>query len=234
MSSEFGDVELYYRKFYDQMPCGCEQGGVARLAHSKIERPFGPRVHFAKVLEVGAGSGLHFPFVRHSLDHYEMSDVDETSLDVVRRRFGERSGVSVSIADAQALPHRDASQDRIVATCVLLHLHEPEAALREWRRVTRPGGVVSIYVPNEPSLLTRTGRAVTSRRAAKKAGYQGFDLMIARDHINHGWGLDQMIRYVFRDDRLRVVSWPIPRSPISTRVFTVYHAYIGGRVSRPA
>ncbi|HEY2042849.1 MAG TPA: class I SAM-dependent methyltransferase, partial [Jatrophihabitans sp.] len=118
----------------------------------------------------------------------------------------------------------DASVDRVIATCVLLHLPRPEQALQEWRRILRPGGVASIYVPNEPTLITRAGRAITTRRAARRAGFQGFDLMIAREHINHGWGLDQMIRYVFRDDVLRARTWPIPHGPMSSRVFTVYQA----------
>ena len=87
-------------------------------------------------------------------------------------------------------------------------------------------GIVSIYVPNEPGLLTRAGRALTSRRAANRAGFEGFDLMIAREHINHGWGLDQMIRHVFHTDDLRIHAWPIPRAPLSSRVFTVYQATV--------
>jgi SAM-dependent methyltransferase len=108
----------------------------------------------------------------------------------------------------------------------MLHLPDPESALVEWRRITRPGGVVSIYVPNEPGVLTRLGRAVTTRRAAQRAGFQGFDLMMAREHHNHGWGLDKLIRHTFRDDDLLVSSWPIPRAPFSSRVFSVYHARI--------
>jgi phosphatidylethanolamine/phosphatidyl-N-methylethanolamine N-methyltransferase len=221
--ARYGNIDVYYKEFYAQMPCGSESGCVAKLAHRFIERPYGPDVVHDYVLEVGAGDGLHLPFVRHTFGRYEMTDINEASIELARKRAAGRSAVEVSLADAQHLPHADASVDRLIATCVLLHLPQPEQALREWRRVTRPrGGSLSIYVPNEPSCLTRTGRAVTSRRAAKKIGFEGFDLMIAREHINHGWGLDQMIRHVFYDDELHAHAWPIPHSPFPARVFTVY------------
>jgi phosphatidylethanolamine/phosphatidyl-N-methylethanolamine N-methyltransferase len=223
----YGNVSVFYKEYYARMPCGGEGGSVAKLAHNYIERPFGPAVVRDEVLEVGAGDGLHLPFVKHGFRRYLMTDTNQESLEMAKERVAGRRGVECGLADAQDLPYADASFDRLIATCVLLHLPQPEQALQEWRRVTRPGGIVSIYVPNEPGLLTRAGRAVTSRRAAKRAGFEGFDLMIAREHINHGWGLDQMIRHVFHADDLRAHAWPIPRGPLSSRVFTVYQATVG-------
>jgi SAM-dependent methyltransferase len=46
------------------------------------------------------------------------------------------------LADAQALPLRDASCDRLLAAQMLYHVPDREAALREMRRVLRPGGRV--------------------------------------------------------------------------------------------
>ena len=227
-ADSYGDVATYYRDFYADLPCGKETGSVARLAHTRMEKPFGSDVDFSRVVEVGAGGGLHFGFVRHGYDTYEMTDLDAGGLAAAKARVGEPSGVSYQVMDAQQLAHGDGAVDRLIATCVLLHLQRPEAALEEWRRVTRPGGVVTAYVPNEPGLLTRLGRGLTTRRAAERSGYRGFDLMMAREHINHGWGLDQMIRHVFRHDELRIDTWPVPRAPVTARVFTVYHATIGG------
>jgi ubiquinone/menaquinone biosynthesis C-methylase UbiE len=48
------------------------------------------------------------------------------------RRFG--------VADAAGLPVRTASVDAVVASMVLYHVDERRAALREFRRVLRPGG----------------------------------------------------------------------------------------------
>jgi phosphatidylethanolamine/phosphatidyl-N-methylethanolamine N-methyltransferase len=223
----YGNVDVFYKEYYARMPCGNEGGIVAKLAHNFIERPFGPQVVHDEVLEVGAGDGLHLPFVKHDFRRYLMTDINEESLEMAKKRVAGRRGVEFGLADAQDLPYEDASFDRLIATCVLLHLPQPEQALLEWRRVTRPGGIVSIYVPSEPGLLTHAGRALTTKREAKRAGFQGYDLMIAREHINHSWGLDKLIRHVFHTDDLRAHAWPIPGAPQACRAFTVYQATVG-------
>ncbi len=46
--------------------------------------------------------------------------------------------------------------------------------------------------------------------------------MMAREHINHAWGLDKQIRYVFRNDSVRLIGWPLKKAPLCGRVFTIY------------
>ena len=72
--------------------------------------------------------------------------------------------------NAEALPYEDEKFDRVIATCLLIHLREPEAALKEWMRVLKEGGVITVYVPNEPGLLLRLLQATTTRRKQKKIG----------------------------------------------------------------
>ena len=45
-----------------------------RRGHAALEAPFGPDCHFARTLEVGAGTGEHLAFVRHGFDEYLMTD----------------------------------------------------------------------------------------------------------------------------------------------------------------
>lgn len=56
------------------------------------------------------------------------------------------AGVSVELLAAEAgeLPFEDGAFDVVHAHQVLQHLTDPVAALREMRRVTRPGGVVAV------------------------------------------------------------------------------------------
>jgi SAM-dependent methyltransferase len=53
-------------------------------------------------------------------------------------------GVTVVTGDATALPVPDASFDAVFASALLQHLADPLAALREARRVARPGAVIGV------------------------------------------------------------------------------------------
>src|SRR5439155_9671254 len=50
--------------------------------------------------------------------------------------------------DVSAMPFAGASFDKVILSEVLEHLDDDAAALREVRRVLRPGGVLAISVPN--------------------------------------------------------------------------------------
>jgi len=63
------------------------------------------------------------------------------SLDIDPRA---RPGV---VGDGHALPFRDATFDVIVANNVIEHLHDPADAVREMRRVLRPGGQLLYTIP---------------------------------------------------------------------------------------
>lgn len=70
----------------------------------------------------------------------------EEALGVARaeaRRRG-RSDIGFSVADAHALPFPDDTFDVVHAHQVLQHVGDPVLALREMRRVCRPGGIVAV------------------------------------------------------------------------------------------
>jgi ubiquinone/menaquinone biosynthesis C-methylase UbiE len=58
-------------------------------------------------------------------------------------------------ADAGRLPFPDATFERILCRDLIHHLPEPDAALRELRRVARPGGTVWVIEPNGKNPLVR-------------------------------------------------------------------------------
>jgi SAM-dependent methyltransferase len=57
---------------------------------------------------------------------------------------GRAPRAALLVADAMALPVRDAAADLTLAMHMLYHVPEPERALRELRRITRPGGLVIV------------------------------------------------------------------------------------------
>src|SRR5688572_15669999 len=53
------------------------------------------------------------------------------------------------LADARALPIPDGTLDYLCSSHVLEHLPDPIAALHEWHRVLRPGGLLYLVVPDK-------------------------------------------------------------------------------------
>lgn len=72
-------------------------------------------------------------------------DVSAKVIDVARTAAADAgTDVAFDVADAYELPFPDDSFDVVHAHQVLQHLSDPVAALREMRRVTKPGGVVAV------------------------------------------------------------------------------------------
>ena len=82
-----------------------------------------------RVLDVGCGVKPYYPFFAEVAAEY-------VGVDVVENPAAELLG------PVEALPVEDASFDVVLCTQVLEHCDDPAQAVRELRRVTRPGGRV--------------------------------------------------------------------------------------------
>ncbi|MEW6279047.1 MAG: methyltransferase domain-containing protein [Candidatus Eremiobacterota bacterium] len=107
-----------------------------------LDRLYGARkrILFAglrgRVLEIGAGTGINRGYLPPEVEWLPLEpevDLHES----IRRR---QPGVEVLTAPAEALPLPDASVDGVICSLVLCSVTDPERALREARRVLRPGG----------------------------------------------------------------------------------------------
>ena len=74
-----------------------------------------------------------------------------------------RQAVELLAADAAALPLRDGAADLTLAMHMLYHVPDPSQAVRELRRVTRPGGRVVIGL-NGPGHLRQLREVVAAAR----------------------------------------------------------------------
>jgi predicted SAM-dependent methyltransferase len=52
------------------------------------------------------------------------------------------------VADASKLPYEDATVDEIFAGHILEHFGQHDDVLKEWHRVLKPGGLITIVVPD--------------------------------------------------------------------------------------
>jgi len=211
------EVDSFYADCYEAVLGEGAAGRAVAVAHRQMER--GVVDPFPRVLEVGAGSGQHREYVKHPYETYVETDLrlEGRVESVVNGRTLVREP-----ADACNLSYDDGSFDRLIATCLLIHLAEPEQALAQWRRVVRQGGLLSIYVPCDPGALLRLTRRLTTARKVRKLGFDNYDLVLAREHRNHADALDVIIRHAFKGDGLTVNHWPFRIRSWNLNYFAVY------------
>jgi ubiquinone/menaquinone biosynthesis C-methylase UbiE len=127
-----------------------------------------------RLLEIGVGTGYY------SLDlaewvapdgTLELFDLQQKFLDHVMRAAEGRglSNLVPTQGDATDLPHEDASVDAVILTAVLGEIPDGAAALREVRRVLKPGGRLVVgELFGDPHFTTRAGL----ERMGREAGLQ--------------------------------------------------------------
>lgn len=100
----------------------------------------------ASWLDVGCGTGALSAAIRSAAAPAAVTGIDPSPAfaDTARAALGD--GADVHVGDAQSLPFADDRFDATVSGLVLNFVPQPLAALQEMRRVTRPGGVVGVYV----------------------------------------------------------------------------------------
>jgi len=93
------------------------------------------------VLEVGIGSGLNLPFYSSAVTHVHGIDVSPELLAMARWKIDRlRFPVELVCQSAEQLPFDRGSIDTVVTTWTLCSIPDPVKALREMKRVLKPGG----------------------------------------------------------------------------------------------
>jgi SAM-dependent methyltransferase len=184
-------------------------GFMAKVLHRNMEKPYRSGKKFDLVLEIGAGGSEHYPFVKHSFDEYWESDLRYEKSTASKFGVNNLTKTKKMFLDAQDLSGlEDNSFNRIIATCVLLHLRDIEGALIQWRRVVSDGGVITIYVPSEPGLLLSVAQYLTTRRKFEKQGVE-YHSWQYQEHVSYFPRAKVLINKVFSEDKIVLKKFPV-------------------------
>jgi ubiquinone/menaquinone biosynthesis C-methylase UbiE len=124
-----------------------------------------------RLLEVGPGTGYYALPVAEWVSPggtLDVVDVQQEMLDHTMRRAAEQGigNISPVRADARALPFEDDSFDGAYLVTVLGEIPDQGAALRELRRVVRPGGRIVVgELFGDPHMVTHAALAERARAA---------------------------------------------------------------------
>jgi ubiquinone/menaquinone biosynthesis C-methylase UbiE len=100
----------------------------------------------AKILDVGCGPGTITADLADRVPQGHATGIDAAReiIDQARAATGDRGNLDFATGDVYALDYPDGSFDVVHAHQLVQHLGDPVRALREMRRVTRPGGLVAV------------------------------------------------------------------------------------------
>jgi len=109
-----------------------------------------------KVIDVGAGAGRHsYEAYRRGADviAFDQNADELAEVDTMLQAMGaageapKSAKAEVAVGDALALPYPDDTFDVVIASEILEHVPDDDAAIAELVRVLRPGGRLAITVP---------------------------------------------------------------------------------------
>jgi SAM-dependent methyltransferase len=138
-----------------------------RALHAHVERALAgilPAQTFTELLDAGCGTGGLIRRLGRSHPTWRWSGVDLSPIacEFARNRVGD--GERIFEASVTKLPIGDATFDAVTSLDVIYHVDDDTAALREFFRVLRPGGVLVVNVPAYPWLWSYHDEATHAQR----------------------------------------------------------------------
>ena len=125
----------FFAMTYDRQMTKVEKAGLRAYREGLLAGAAG------RVLEIGAGTGSNLRFYGPAVESLTLTEPETPMLRRLERKAREQSpGATVLRAPAEDLPFEDATFDVAVSTLVLCGVDDQPRALRELRRVLRPGG----------------------------------------------------------------------------------------------
>lgn len=211
------ELDGFYTEGYEKIMGTGVIGLFWKYIHSRLDK----NSHCSStsvLLEIGAGHGQHFELTSLAPALYIETDV-RTSLGYIiplAEADLRLSGHIKRLMNAEILDDiPSATVDIVIVSCVLAHLNNPDKALLEWRRVLKPGGCLSLYIPCEPGVFLRLVRFFTTRKKFKSLGLTQADTHWL-EHRNHYPLMSFLVKKTFKSDRheeklfpFRLLHWDL-------------------------
>ena len=125
----------FFAMTYDRQISGAEKAGLRALRERLLAGASG------EVLEIGGGTGANLTCYGPAVTALTVTEPEPAMLRRLERKAGQqRPSARVLRAPAEDLPFDDHVFDVAVSTLVLCGVDDQPRALRELRRVLRPGG----------------------------------------------------------------------------------------------
>jgi SAM-dependent methyltransferase len=207
----------FYENSFDGLYATGFTGFLKGIVHKLMESPF-RNSRDEKILEVGAGSGIHLKYVNKMFNEYYMTDI------VIDQDFkfqDSQRKLVIMEQDAQNLDFENDNFDRVIATCLIAHLDDPIRALGEWRRVTKNKGDITIYVPCEPGILLRLFRFVFILPKSLLRGVSEFNSSIVLEHRNSYLLVKHSMKKEFEGDEVKLRRYPFPFLSWNFNIFAI-------------
>ncbi|AQQ52638.1 class I SAM-dependent methyltransferase [Planococcus lenghuensis] len=129
-----------FTNVYDPIMKPLETGGFGAIRENLLREATG------RVLEIGAGTGVNFPYYDAAVEAVDAIEPDDDMRNQSHERVREATvPIRLHAVRAENLPFPDQSFDTVVATLVFCTIPHPTLALREIERVSKPGARVLFF-----------------------------------------------------------------------------------------
>jgi ubiquinone/menaquinone biosynthesis C-methylase UbiE len=194
------------------------------------------------IIELGAQGNQHRRYVRKNYRIYVTSDINlrllltavtDQKLQQPKPRisqFGFEPKVTFEKIDASEIPYGDSEFNRLIATCLIVHISNPVDALEEWRRVVSDGGEIDFFVPCEPGLILRLARNLTHKRRTSNWKLS-YDLLHYSQHKNHFPAINEFVKYIFAEDEIKRRFFPFNFLPWEFNLWAIYNVKVSKKIT---
>ena len=130
----------FFAMTYDRQMAKVEKAGLLACRQAVLAGASG------QVLEIGGGTGANLRFYGSAVESLTLTEPETPMLRRLERKArAQAPAATVLRAPAEDLPFDDNTFDVAVSTLVLCGVDDQPRALRELRRVLRPGGRAAVH-----------------------------------------------------------------------------------------